>query len=178
MCAPHVHGGDVVAPDLDELDVAPALVYPVDDPLGDARLPDLEPPPQPDTDPLQPPQLVPRQRELRRGRRGRRDRIPAAPPAAARCVRLAVARGPAGVERGADAVAGELGRGGHEDLPGGRGARARGRSGGGFEVAEAPELVGDAAERGLGEELRLCRGADGRQAGAAVAGLGGGDGER
>ena len=56
-------------------------------------------------------------------------------------------------------MARELGRGGHEDLAGGGGvpARVRGRSGGlgaGLEVSEAAELVGDAAERRLAEELR------------------------
>lgn len=57
-------------------------------------------------------------------------------------------------------MARELGRGGHENLSGGRGVSAPGggRNGGlrgGLEVSEAAELVGDAAERGLGEELRL-----------------------
>lgn len=95
--APHVHGGDVIAPDLDKLHVAPPLVYPVHDPLRDAGLPHLEPLPQPDPDTLQPPQLVPRKRQLRRGRR-RRDRgIPPASPPAPRCVGLAIARGPARV---------------------------------------------------------------------------------
>lgn len=56
-------------------------------------------------------------------------------------------------------MARKLGRGGHEYLAGGGGVPAlvRGRSGGlgdGLEVAEATELVGDAAERGLAEQLR------------------------
>ena len=79
-------------------------------------------------------------------------------------------------------MARELGRGGHEDLAGGGGvpARVRGRSGGlgaGLEVSEAAELVGDAAERRLAEELRRGgRGGGGVDRTEAGAGLGGGSG--
>lgn len=100
MRALHVHGGDVVAPDLHELRVAPPLVYPVHDPLRHPGLPDLEPVPQPNPGPLKPPQLVPRQRQLRGGRRRRRRGAtipPAAPPAARRGGPLPIARGPARV---------------------------------------------------------------------------------
>lgn len=190
MRAPHVHSPDILEPDLHDLSVPPPLVYPVHDPLRDARLSHLEPLPHPDPDPLQPPELVPRQRELRRGRRHRRRprRIPPAPPPPPprRGAGLSVGRGPARVEGGADAVARELGRGGHEDLTGRWGipARDRRRSGGlgtGLEVAEAAELVRDAAERGLAEELRRGGrgggGDDRLEAGAGLGGGGGGEGE-
>lgn len=67
-------------------------------------------------------------------------------------------------------MARELGRRGNEYLAGGRaGARLRRRRTGGrlrvvgLEVAEAAELVGDAAESRLGEELRRGGGVDGRE---------------
>ena len=96
--APHVHSPDVLEPDLNDLRVPPPLVYPVHDSLRDARLPDFEPLPHPDPDPLQPPQLVPRQRQLRRGRRRRSSIPPAPPPLPPRSgAGLAVGRGPARV---------------------------------------------------------------------------------
>lgn len=82
-------------------------------------------------------------------------------------------------------MARKLVRGGHEDLSRGRGigALGRGRSRGlrgCFEIAEAAELVGDAAERGLGEELRRLGGGgmEGREPSVRVAEFGGGDGKR